>query len=779
MAKLARVADMTPHAVVLYDRPGRIEWVNARFTVVTGITLQDARGMSPRDLFSCPDETRGALERAVEARGSLRTEVFAQSRQEGRGFWIDLDLRPMFTAAGEFDGYMAIWVEVARTKAMERGLELQSATLRSANRLARVGGWEMDLVAGVCHWSPELREIIGTLGESTPIAEILATHDPEVRAVAEAQIARVIKTGERMEFRSQAINGSGEPIWLKVIGEPVIVNGRCVAIRGATQDVTEEYLAERRLRRSEAFAQGVIDRIPSQLFVLDETHRVIAVNKACTQAWAVNGLPDSYPMGRDLEDVLKHLPKRYAGKVRRGVRRVLDGDASGFVEIFKYGVGRDVLWMQVQANRFEWEGVPRCLLIVDSIDELKRRERRLRELNATLRKARQAADAANDAKSSFLATMSHEIRTPLNAVLGMAQAMANEDLPEAQRSKLDVIRQSGSALLGLLNDLLDLSKVEAGKLELEDGIVDMEEIASGAQAAFAALAGDKDIQLRLAVAPEARGCWLGDPSRTRQVVYNLIGNAVKFTERGEVVLEVDHDGRGLVIRVSDTGPGIPADRRSKLFEKFVQADASTTRRYGGSGLGLAICRELVILMNGEITLDSVESRGSTFTVRLPLARAEQTSAKALTASVRLDRTAPHRKLRVLAAEDNPMNQLVLKTLMAQVGIEPHMVDDGEQALQAWASSRWDVILMDVQMPVMDGPTAARLIRERERAEGRARTPIIALTANAMSHHTAMYLSAGMDALAAKPIDFQQLLATIDSLLDEEADAPEAPRLKSL
>ena len=257
---------------------------------------------------------------------------------------------------------------------------------------------------------------------------------------------------------------------------------------------------------------------------------------------------------------------------------------------------------------------------------------------------------------------------------------------------------------------------------------------------------------------------LGDGQRLRQIVINLVSNAVKFTDRGAVHVEISHDGRQLILRVADTGPGIPLEQQAHVFESFAQADASTTRRYGGSGLGLTICRALVELMGGKILLDSLPGQGTTFTVRLPLERAERPAPQA-------EDDAPGSEappLRILAAEDNPMNQLVLRTLLDQVGLEARIVGNGEEALGAWEEGGWDVILMDVQMPVMDGPTATRRIRERERNAGGRRVPIIALTANAMSHHVEDYRRAGMDGLVAKPIKLPELFAVLQQVATQDA-----------
>ena len=394
-----------------------------------------------------------------------------------------------------------------------------------------------------------------------------------------------------------------------------------------------------------------------------------------------------------------------------------------------------------------------------------------KQAEADLVQARDEAEAANRTKSAFLATMSHEIRTPLNGVLGMAQAMEADPLSEVQRERLRVVRQSGETLLTILNDILDISKIEAGKLELEDIDFDLGELAQAAHATFASVAADKGLGFNLDVA-RAQGVYRGDPTRLRQILNNLISNALKFTIAGEIGVTLAYGDGQLEIVVSDTGVGMSEASMLGLFRKFTQADSSTTRRFGGTGLGLAICRELAELMGGSINAASDVGQGSSFTVRLPLAWVADTPAT-VTAAEGPDDVRRVGQLRVLAAEDNAVNQLVLKTLLQQAGMETIVVENGGEAVAAWADRDWDVILMDVQMPVMDGPTATRAIRKQEAELGRPRTPIIGLTANAMSHQIAEYRACGMDAVVTKPIEVQNLFDTLLAVLGGDGAHDEA------
>lgn len=397
-------------------------------------------------------------------------------------------------------------------------------------------------------------------------------------------------------------------------------------------------------------------------------------------------------------------------------------------------------------------------------------EIRTRDLEA----AKIMAESADHAKSAFLAQMSHEIRTPMNGILGMADALGKTRLNQKQRQLIEVIQESGDTLLALLNDVLDLAKIEAGHLEVENIDFSVAEVAKSAETIFQAKAHEKGLEFSVQIEDSADIWCTGDPTRIKQILYNLVSNAIKFTEEGYVCVAVKgerilENRISLEVTVSDSGIGIDEVGQARLFKKFSQADAATTRKYGGTGLGLAICKELASLMGGDIIHSSKPGEGSVFNfvfeapiVITPTKKDTETLVENI-ASISEKQI---EEIRILAAEDNANNRLVLKMFLEQVGIYPTFVENGALALEAWKTQEFDIILMDVQMPIMSGSDATIEIRKLEAQTGRRRTPIIALTANAMSHHVRECLEAGMDKHVAKPIQPDILFSAIDEALTE-------------
>ncbi len=403
-----------------------------------------------------------------------------------------------------------------------------------------------------------------------------------------------------------------------------------------------------------------------------------------------------------------------------------------------------------------------------------------RRANLLAREAMREAEAARAAATSFLANMSHEVRTPLNAVIGVAGALARTHLTPAQRDMVSMIAASGEMVERLLADVLDLSRAEAGRLNLEIASFDLRDAVNSIADLMRVRADDKGLSMTVSMESTARGMFEGDAVRIKQVLSNLLSNAIKFTETGSVSLRVSveeaegADGQTwLSFIVEDTGIGVEADKLERIFDRFVQADSTITRRFGGAGLGLSITKGIVDLMEGEIRVRSSPGLGSTFSVRLPLPRTMplrdyDAHRHGLASHVeRLDRKL---KLRILAAEDNLSNQMVLRYILEQAGVELTLVQNGRQALEAWEADTYDLVLMDMQMPVMDGLSAIREIRRRELERGLERTPIAIVSANAMAEHKDHSAVAGADVHITKPVTPEALLSGISIALEMAAVA---------
>jgi signal transduction histidine kinase len=426
---------------------------------------------------------------------------------------------------------------------------------------------------------------------------------------------------------------------------------------------------------------------------------------------------------------------------------------------------RDGGWLQVEERvlldgslSMIWIDITRLLALEATNAELDR-------LVAQLRAAQTEAEAASRAKSQFLAVMSHELRTPMTGVIGMVDLLLKTSLDAKQREYVGVLRSSADALLTVLNDILDFSKIEAGQLVIEEVPFDLADTVDGVARLLAPRAAEKGLEFGYGWPADApRRIW-GDPTRIRQVLLNLIGNAIKFTARGRVEVRVDEarlegDRVALRIAVADTGPGIEAVMRPRLFQMFSQGDSSTSRRFGGTGLGLAICRRLIEAMGGEIGVDSTPDAGSTFWFRLAprLAPAASDAAPALEATA----PQPNRPARVLVADDVATNRRLVEAILSHLGHSYVAVENGRDAVAAAARDHFDVILMDMQMPEMDGMEATGAIRRLGGAA--SRTPIIALTADVVPEQRRRFETAGIDAILVKPIRWADLQRAIADAL---------------
>ncbi|WP_298159317.1 ATP-binding protein [Brevundimonas sp.] len=610
-------------------------------------------------------------------------------------------------------------------------------------------GWWRVLDNETAWWSPRMFDLFGLPRDSgvPTIGDLYRLYHPDDADMVARAFMTLFRSDEPVTLRYRTVHPSGEVRQHMTWGrrQPVDADGnRWLA--GMVMDVTEHVDDARLIEDQRAFR-----------FVADHTsdmvvrHRMgVGLTYVSPASRTVFGYSPTEMLGKDPADLA--VPEdvvRIRGLLAERIARGETVSAEGY----EYrGIHKDGHQVWLEANpRLVINGAGEMTEIVDVVRDISARKQAEAELHA----ARIEAEAASRAKSEFLANMSHELRTPLTSILGFSRLIgAGGGLSEGDRGYLDLIRSAGETLLTVVNDILDFSKLEAGALTLDPEPFSIAALGDGATALLRDQADGKGLTLTCEVADDVR--LTGDVTRLRQVLLNLLSNAVKFTDAGSVRLALStEDGVDgspvLVASVTDTGCGLDPAHIDQMFDRFTQADGSVSRKFGGTGLGLAISRRLMDIMGGEIGASSDGATGSTFWFRVPLSLAADEAAQVSEApGGGLDRP-----LRVLLAEDNAANRTLVAALLGAMDVALDMVENGEEAVRAVAATAYDLVLMDMQMPVMDGPAATRAIR----ALG-DQTPIVALTANVLPEQIDQCRAAGMQGHVAKPIDPLALMAAL-------------------
>ncbi|MDB5897689.1 MAG: barA 12 [Ramlibacter sp.] len=675
---------------------------------------------------------------------------------------VALDIRGSPLPGG---GFVTTYVDISAAKAAEQALRDSQERQKRAMDASRLALWDMDLATGKVYLSENWSEFLGGPAQPTVISivELIGLVPTEERQALQLAVVAALKGDtDRYSVEHRVRRPDGGLVWIHSEGRVTErdAHGRALHATGTNQDITTRRTSGLQAARAAAITRATLESTADGVLVLGPDREMLLHNRQFLDMWRI---PPELEKG-DVRQMSAHVRPllKDPDSFIRGLERAYTATEAGAFDVVEFKDGRV---FEGYARQLELDG--------DKFGHVWR----FRDITARraaeeeVRQAKEAAEAANRAKSDFLDNVSHEIRTPLNGVLGLARLLLAEPLSPQQRKYVQLAEGSAASLLELINDLLDLGKIESGRVELEAHPFRLDELVAEIGDLYRLRAEEKGLRFVLDLDGRVPQAVIGDSLRLRQILNNLLSNATKFTTHGEFGLIVGRvDGaRGsemLRFTVYDTGIGIPFDLQRRLFTRFTQADSSTARTYGGTGLGLAIVKQLCEMMGGTVLLQSEPGRGSSFRCELPLKTALRPVAPT-SAAAPLQAQRPGYPTRVLVAEDNATNQVVVRGLLAQAGYaDVTVVEDGQQALDAVAAREYDVVLMDCRMPGLDGYEATR----RLRASGFTQ-PIIALTANAATGERERCLAWGMNEYLSKPLDPRRLAQVLAEWTGNGAPSP--------
>jgi len=648
-------------------------------------------------------------------------------------------------------------INITAQKLAERELLRTRDFFRRTSKIAMVGGWELDLLTQKITWTEVTRQIFGVGDDYEPNLLSLGSifkEGTDRDTITEAY-RNAVENGIPYDLELQIINTSGELKWTRTIGQPEFENGKCVRLYGVFQDINTQKIQEDKLKQKQAQLETFIRHSPVQLAMMDKDLRYIAVSE---QWMASYNLDINTLAGRSHFEVFPEIPDVW----RVYLSRCLRGEVIKKDEDTYYRMDGRLEWLRWEIRPwYETEGVVVGIIMYTELITEKK------HVQQALVKAKEAAEQAAVAKTHFLSVISHEIRTPMNGVIGFTNLLL-QNPREDQREALNVLKFSAQNLMIIINDVLDLNKIEEGKVKIERISFDLKELLQNLCKSQEQDAKEKNLKLEIQVDTELPLWFNGDPVRIGQVITNLVSNAIKFTPSGKVSIStalVEDKGDTVCIgfAVSDTGIGIPEDKQDYIFEMFNQADADTTRMYGGTGLGLTITKRLLELMGSKIQLKSTLGKGSIFYFDMELERGVQPAESTDKVPGYLKR-GNLKGVKILITDDNPVNVLVVKRFLQQWQAEYDVAENGQIALEKVQANNYDLVLMDVKMPVMDGYEATMCIRKLA-GDKYKNLPVIALTASALSDSKDEMLSAGMNDYVAKPFNPDDLFDCIKQYTD--------------
>ena len=789
-----RLVDASSGGLWLLDGEGNTLFSNSRMAELLGRTPEQMAGLNAYDVHDEQGRREFAAHLAMARSGDpghddIETRYL---RLDGTPIWLLASWRPVHDDDGTTLGYLHQYSDYTDLRGLIEQLARREQQLATAQAIASIGSWEWDVVSDRTTWSDELYRIYG-IDRSAFRGDLEAFLDfihPDDRQHVRKAVATIYDGVDAFEWNARIVRGDGEERWCRGLGRVERgADGAPVRVNGTDQDVTTQVRADHELSEASRRLSLLRDvaEVANKSTVLTEalilTSRVIDRTPGWHLAWAVmpddaaKDRPSLFPLSEDPE--LGHLPPDEAlaqQAMRTG--EVAFAPLAGHEDTHSYVAvpirhSEDVVCVALAVGA-ETPPDAHSEDLIHQVSAMLGRVAERERSAAELAEARDQAMEASRLKSEFLATMSHEIRTPMNGVIGLTDLLMRTTLDDQQRRLAEALHGAGLTLRGIINDILDLSKIEAGKLELELVDFEVRSVVEQAVRLLRGLATEKGLDLRLSVAPRVPTYVRGDAVRWEQILANLGSNAVKFTDRGSVQVMVDvaerlPDGHLLEVVVQDTGPGIPDHAQRRLFDAFTQADPSTTRRHGGTGLGLTIVRQLVDALGGEIELRSEVGRGSSFrfTAAFGTAVGDAREGPAVPGGSVAAPAATHR---VLVVEDNQVNQMVAVGLLESVGYATAVAVDGVEAVEALTGDHgFSAVLMDCRMPRMDGYTATRTIRDQEGPE--RRIPIIAMTASALEGERERCLACGMDDFLTKPVDSDRLHRTLRQWIGDEAATP--------